>query len=247
MKLVLISDTHGLESKLDLPAGDVLIHAGDLTNRGSVAELSRAAQWLSNQIENGKFHHVVCIAGNHDFALEHFMREGEEGMMRREIFQRIIYLRDSGVTLDGVKFYGSPWQPEFCDWAFNLKRRLPIREKWALIPEDTDVLVTHGPPMGIQDWVGRERVGCADLRVAVERLQPTLHTFGHIHGGYGENTAGPIHFVNASVVDENYKIVNAPIVVEVGLGLATPRASGSTPGILVSSIIEVERDRSYAD
>jgi len=91
------------------------------------------------------------------------------------------------VIIEGVKFYGSPWQPRFFDWAFNLDRGEEIKKKWDLIPMDTDVLITHGPPYGILDLTHEgEKVGCEELMKAVLRVQPKIHIFGHIHEAYGE-------------------------------------------------------------
>jgi len=96
------------------------------------------------------------------------------------------YLENSGVEIDGVKFWGSPWQPEFFNWAFNLPRGRRLAEIWALIPDDTEVLITHTPPYGILDRVDSgEHVGCEDLRRALQRVKPKVHVFGHIHEDRG--------------------------------------------------------------
>jgi hypothetical protein len=145
----------------------------------------------------------ICISGNHDWAFQHFMTEGREDLAR-EICHPAIYLRDNSVTIDGVKFYGSPWQPWFFDWAFNLRRGFEIKAKWDIIPADTDVLITHGPPKHVLDWVGRDAVGCEDLALAVNRIAPRIHVFGHIHGGYGRREYGKTRYYNASVVNEAY-------------------------------------------
>jgi predicted phosphodiesterase len=213
MRIVCISDTHSLHNQVVLPEGDVLVHAGDLLNHGTLKELPSAAGWLDNQL--GKFEDIVVIGGNHDFALEAFMREGREDILKKNFFPGIHYLRDEAVTIKGFKFYGSPWQPEFCDWAFNLPRGAQLAEKWAAIPADTDVLVTHGPPFLQRDWVGRDHVGCADLRLRVDDIKPKVHVFGHIHAGYGMNETDGVKFVNAALCNERYQIVNAPIVVEI--------------------------------
>jgi Icc-related predicted phosphoesterase len=214
LKLVLISDTHGLHDKLVLPPGDILVHAGDLTNMGKIHEIKAAAMWLRGQLQDFKY--VVCVGGNHDFGLEAFYKEGREDILRKDFFGDVHYLRDNAVILDGVKFWGSPWQPEFFDWAFNLRRGEQLKARWDRIPHQTDVLITHGPSMGVLDQVGHEHVGCADLRQAVERIKPRVHVFGHIHCGYGQvcyldgRTA-----VNAAVCDEAYNVVNAPVEVEI--------------------------------
>jgi Icc-related predicted phosphoesterase len=195
-------------SELVLPEGDILLHSGDLTLSGNMAELKSAAAWLRKQTT--RFKHVVVIAGNHDFALEHFMKEGAEGLAK-ELFYPSIYLRDTGVTLDGVTCYGSPWQPRFCNWAFNADRGADIKTYWNAIPKNLDVLLTHGPPYHVLDWVGKARVGCDDLRNALDRVQPKVHVFGHIHAAHGKAQTFAVggattQCYNAAVVGEDYKL-----------------------------------------
>jgi len=202
MRLVLVSDTHNLQESLVLPPGDALIHAGDFTMRGAPLEVAAFGAWLETQ----PFAHKIVIAGNHDFLFE---REPEtaRGLLPLEVH----YLRDSEVTLEGLRFWGSPWQPWFLDWAFNLQRGPEIAEKWALIPEGIDVLITHGPPMGTADrTVNGEDVGCADLAAAMARVKPRLSVFGHIHEGYGVYGDK----VNAAICDEHYRVVHKPIVID---------------------------------
>lgn len=117
------------------------------------------------------------------------------------------------MTLEGIKFYGSPWQPWFFDWAFNLQRGAEIRAKWDLIPLDTDVLITHGPAFGILDKTTRgARVGCEELLKVIEQVKPQLHVFGHIHEAYGIYSNDNLSFVNASNCDVQFNLVNPPIV-----------------------------------
>lgn len=212
MRLVLASDTHNLHWQLNVPDGDVFVHAGDLTMSGGVEELKDAALWMRQLPHKRK----VFIAGNHDFGLQHFMTEGREDIVR-DIFDGCDYLRDSGVEIDGVNFYGSPWQPWFYDWAFNLPRGSELAEKWSMIPADTDVLVTHGPPYGILDQCPNGKVGCYDLFCAVAKVSPKVHVFGHIHEAYGHvsRQSGSPKFYNASVVNSSYKVANSPWIVEV--------------------------------
>lgn len=125
---------------------------------------------------------------------------------------------DQHVEIDGVLFYGSPWQPRFFDWAFNLDRGEPLRKKWDLIPNGVQVLVTHGPPFSYLDSTkDGESVGCRDLLNALENGLESLrlHVFGHIHEshGYYRRTDGPL-FVNAAICDLKYKPSNLPIVVD---------------------------------
>jgi Icc-related predicted phosphoesterase len=142
----------------------------------------------------------------------------------------ITYLQDSIAVIDGVRFYGSPWQPKFgSTWAFNVERGIQAAEKWARIDPDVEVLITHGPPYGIGDRARRratfdrgesfELVGCRDLSERIEKLEKVkLHVFGHIHEGYGAYPPfeeGEQHHVNASICDEDYRFLNKPIVFDV--------------------------------
>ncbi len=156
------------------------------------------------------------IAGNHDWM---FQKDPERA--RLLLPPDVNYLQDSGVTIDGVKFWGSPWQPAFCDWAFNLPRE-SLAAKWALIPTDIDVLVTHTPPYGIMDQVGDgPHLGCAALRARVsDQLALNLHVFGHIHDSHGfayepKEYGTTTKFVNAASCTEGYRPWNEPIVVDV--------------------------------
>jgi Icc-related predicted phosphoesterase len=188
-RIVAIADTHGEHSRLELPEGDILIHAGDMTLRGTMEQLGHVAQWLRKQ----KHQHKIVIAGNHDFALQ------RDPVNARALFHGLTFLEDSEVTVAGLRIWGSPWQPWFHDWAFNLRRGAEIDAKWKLIPEGIDVLVTHGPPLGYGDLVHRgERVGCEDLLRHLSRVKPKLHLFGHIHEDRGEWQLGPTRIVNCT-------------------------------------------------
>ena len=124
----------------------------------------------------------------------------------------IIYLNDTGIEISGFKFWGSPIQPEFFDWAFNRERGKDIRQHWDMIPDDIDVLLTHGPAFGILDWCAHgARVGCEDLLEVIEKIKPKIHAFGHIHESYGMREIGNTVFVNACNLDERYKFKNPPI------------------------------------
>lgn len=209
MKIVLISDTHTFHEQVKLPEGDVLVHAGDMALEGSVREVQACLDWLNAQPHK----HVVAIAGNHDWA---FQKQPEQLKLGR-----IDYLENSSVNIEGKCFYGSPVQPEFCDWAFNVARGAAIKRFWDMIPDAglVDVLITHGPPMGFLDYQnpkwGNRHLGCEDLARQVEISRPSVHVFGHIHGGYGDRLYKDTHFFNASVVNEAYKVRNAPWVVEI--------------------------------
>ena len=125
------------------------------------------------------------------------------------------YLQDSEVTIDGIKFYGSPWQPEFYNWAFNLPRGEKLAQKWAEIPDNTDVLITHGPAYGILDYAPMGgHVGCEELYKRISDIKPKIHVCGHIHNSYGQKTIDGIEFLNASVLNDRYEYAHKPIVVD---------------------------------
>ena len=211
MRLVLISDTHNQQHILHLPEGDALIHAGDFTMRGTEAEVRAFGAWLGTRPHP----HKIVVAGNHDFLFER-----EPRVARSLLPAEVHYLFESEVTLDGLRFWGAPWQPWFLDWAFNLRRGEEIAAKWSLIPPGVDVLITHGPPMGTADrTVNGDDVGCADLALAMARVKPRLSVFGHIHEGYGVYGDK----VNAAICDERYRPVNKPVVVDLPPRQGPPR------------------------
>ena len=206
MRIVGVADTHLFHDDLTVPDGDVFIHAGDLCRGGDLAELAIAAAWIRSLPHRIK----IVVAGNHDWAFVHHPQRA-----RALLGADIVYLEDSGITIDGVRFWGSPWQPRFFDWAFNLDRGAPLKAKWDLIPAGTSVLVTHGPPFGILDMTARgEAVGCEELLAAVARLKPRVHIFGHIHEAHGERRDEHTRYVNAANCDLRYRAVQPPIVVE---------------------------------
>ena len=206
-RLVLISDTHGMQNEMpQIPDGDILIHAGDLTRKGTIAELSSMTTFFSSLTHQ----HKVFIAGNHDFCFE------RDKVAASKQLPGTIYLQDKLIKVMGLKIYGSPWQPRFGDLAFNLDRGAEIAAMWGKIPDNIDVLVTHGPPFGIGDLtdINQNHVGCKDLLKAVKRIRPKLHVFGHIHSGYGLTIEDSTTFVNASICDEAYNPVNPSIVID---------------------------------
>ena len=206
MRLVVISDTHFMHDRIAIPDADMLVHCGDSLGHGTLEELDELDRFLSTLPHEYK----ILVAGNHDWCFE---RDPEAA---RRLVRNAIYLEDAAVELGGTKFYGSPWQPWFLDWAFNLERGEPLREVWSKIPEDTEVLITHGPPYGVCDRTLRgELVGCEQLLERVQRVKPKLHLFGHIHEGYGTVQTDETLFVNASTCDVRYRPINQPIVLTI--------------------------------
>ena len=199
MRLVVISDTHGLHDRIvSLPDGDILIHAGDFMGSGlDLKEIQSFNRWLREQ----PFKQRVVCAGNHDRSFEN-MPEVARGLLTNAI-----YLENDGITIDGVSFWGSPYTPEFMNWAFMYPRGPAAKRYWDQIPNGLDLLITHGPPRGILDQVvpGGEHLGCEELRKAVEAKKPRIHIFGHIHGGAGTFENRTTRFVNAAYLNEAYR------------------------------------------
>lgn len=230
IRFVCISDTHGkIEgSKLHMPPGDVLLHAGDFTQKGHMNEIQKFNSYLGALPYKVK----VVIAGNHDLTFDDNITEAslrtfgvqkstvesylsERGLKSvKQMLTSAIYLEDSLVTVCGIKIYGAPWQPVFCDWGFNLNRGEDILKKWQTIPADLDILMTHGPPVGHGDLTGgNNNVGCVELLNTIQkRVKPKFHVFGHIHEGYGVTSDGYTTFINASTCTRRYLPTNAPIV-----------------------------------
>jgi Icc-related predicted phosphoesterase len=199
MLLDLISDLHGFQP--EMPGGDLLIICGDLTGRDTPHEYQRFMLWLNALPYECK----IVIAGNHDGLIE-------QGKVKFN--SNIHYLCDSGVEFKGLKIWGSPYTPAFQNWYFMCNRGKDIRKHWDLIPDNTDILVTHGPPHGIFDeTIDGIHAGCEELKVAVrERVKPQIHCFGHIHeGGQSMAEIEGNTYVNCSYVDERYRPVFSPI------------------------------------
>ena len=140
-----ISDTHSKADKMktDVPPGDILLHAGDFTNMGSTEDITKFSNFLESL--NDKFKYKVVIVGNHELSFDQNCinrLKPKDGEDPRDHLKHCIYLEDSYVELFGLKIYGSPWQPEFCQWAYNLERGQDLLEKWNMIPDDTDVLIS---------------------------------------------------------------------------------------------------------
>ena len=224
-RFVCISDTHGLTHKLPkaLPEGDVLLHAGDFSNTGLPKEVDKFLAFLSEQPHSKK----IVIAGNHDltFDVENYPRlwrrfghtqQFDCETLKKKVYEAsgVFYLEDSGTQINGIHIWGSPWQPEFCGWAFNLTRGDACQSKWDLIPDGVDILMTHGPPLGHGDTLQNGgRSGCVNLLHTIQqRIRPKYHVFGHIHEGYGQTTDGRTVYVNASTCNFLYRPINPPIV-----------------------------------
>jgi len=216
MRITFLSDTHTKHKLVDsfLPGGDILIHSGDFMSSGyNPSEAESFFNWFDS-IKN--YDTKILIAGNHDRIMENDP-SWASGVLTG--YKTIEYLQDEELTLfpeDNIHIWGSPWQPKFYNWAFNLERGEEIKQKWDLIPENTDILITHGPPFGKLDFVYYDgvNVGCEELMKKVESVKPKIHVFGHIHEGAGYVFDGTTHFFNASILNDRYEFRNKPITID---------------------------------
>lgn len=221
MRIVCISDTHGQHENMrfPIPKGNILIHAGDCTNVGTQDNVREFVEWFQNI--NGFDSKIFC-SGNHDWAFERkpaWLRNyiNDENLSQSDV----VYLEDSEFIIEDpefsrpIKFWGSPWQPEFCNWAFNVPRE-NLHKYWELIPGDTDVLITHSPSYGSLDKVEfrNPSLGCESLRDHILKIKPKIHICGHIHGGRGVVEKDGVLYINASIATERYEMINKPIVID---------------------------------
>ena len=219
MKILLVSDTHGKHALLkDLPEANIFIHAGDFMNSGRhIEEVISFNSWL-DKVPVPKPFRLIC-GGNHDVMFDSSARgiNIKDVSLAKKNLINGTYLKDQSITLHGIKFWFSPWTPEFLGWGFNATRE-QLKENWAKIPDDTEFLVTHGPPYGILDQIFKagdgavsslnHHLGCEELYKKVKQLKNLkYHIFGHIHGGRGrvKNENGGPEFINASFLDERYQ------------------------------------------
>jgi len=218
MIITLISDTHLKHNEItqDLPGGDLLLHAGDISSMGYQHEVQQFCKWFNN-VDN--YNHKIFIAGNHDWGFENNV---EKIMEIVNSYKTVNYIQDETIQVNNgdkmVNIYGSPWQPEFYNWAFNLpKNDVELAAKWDAIPDNTDILITHGPAFGVLDTVAGkmwDNLGCQLLTNKIKSIKPKIHVCGHIHSGYGYYFDGDTHFINASVLNEAYQYTNKPITID---------------------------------
>jgi Icc-related predicted phosphoesterase len=208
-KIVCISDTHGFKD-FSIPPGDILIHAGDAMNTGTEKDLINMSAWFGNL----SFKHIIYVPGNHDTIFE-----DDYHYAKLILPENVTLLIDQETVIDGIRFYGTPYQPEFCNWAFNLPRGPQLIAKWDLIPIDTDILITHSPAYGYGDDVSINKsnpnhIGCQDLQTKLLKLTNTkYHIHGHCHAGYGIYKNNHITTINAAICNEQYKPVQLPITI----------------------------------
>ncbi len=199
MKILFLSDTHGQHRKLkNLPESDILIHGGDITYNGTEEEVVDFVDWLDSL----PYKYKIFIAGNHDECLD--SARIEEGLP-----ENCFYLAHSGVTIENIKIWGMPY---FLSDDYKGLMKFMV----AAISNDADILISHLPPLGVLDKSAfGNNMGNEDLRRRVEGIKPKFHLFGHIHEAYGTDESFHTTFVNGSVLNENYELVNPPIVIEI--------------------------------
>ena len=228
MRIVAISDTHTHHMGVDVPNGDVLVHAGDFTYKGRREEIVEFLDWFLAFPHP----HKVLIAGNHDITLDENKRtdsntilsiDDMEHWIHEDFYERIRsnegvhYLENSGVCIGGINFWGSPITPTFgYGWAFNSDPD-EIKKYWDLIPKDTQVLITHGPSFGNLDWAlpNYQKVGCSKLHEKISDISPIVHIFGHIHEAYGAVKKDKTTYFNAAQLDRGYYHTNSPWIIDI--------------------------------
>lgn len=218
IKVAVISDTHNRAEKLIMPSADILIHCGDYSSRGCEYELEDFKYWIDSV--SHLYKHIILVPGNHDRIFQ------AEEQQSRLILNNVTVLIDEYVEILGLRIYGTPYQPFFNNWAFNLKGKA-LHDKYRKIPDKLDILITHSPPKGILDSVRQvfdrktktylEHVsyGSEFLYKQVVKKQPRFHFFGHIHDSFGVFNSGTTVFANASSCSEKYEITNQVLVFEI--------------------------------
>ena len=210
IKIVGVSDTHASHWDIKIPDGDILVVAGDFCGYGTMKDVIDFNLWLGTLPHK----HKIVAAGNHD----KYCVGNTESI--RHLFSNAHYLEHEAITLDGIKFFASPWTPAFGDWFFMYERDSErAMALWDAIPNDTNVLITHGPPSGTSLGVvprmrqqSREDCGCKVLRSKIEKLTNLRVSFhGHIHEGYGIDHVGKVPCLNVSALDGRYNAVNEPM------------------------------------
>jgi calcineurin-like phosphoesterase family protein len=223
-RITFISDTHTKHEKITsfLTGGDILIHGGDFMSSGYNPNEAEAFFTWFNSIEG--YDTKIFIAGNHDRIMQDDPQWAKGALTG---YKTIDYLQDDELVMyfDGVNgdepesnihIWGTPWQPEFRNWAFNLPRGKDLKEKWDMIPTNTDILITHAPPFGKLDYVEYDNInaGCEELMKRISTIKPKINIFGHIHGGYGYVFDGNTHYINAAVLNDRYEFRNKPVTVD---------------------------------
>jgi len=202
-RLVLLGDTHGLHRNIQVPIGDLLIHVGDFTIFSKTqTEIVDFNAWLGDLPHR----HKILTLGNHEFW-------AEADPSKCSLLSNATVLLNEAIEIEGLRIWGSPVTPLY-GGAFGMSSAADRKRLYAAIPDDTDILITHGPPYGILDVMPNSALhaGCHELFDAVMRVKPRLHVFGHIHGAHGIFHTHSTTFVNAAVLGPHGEVEKAPIV-----------------------------------
>jgi Icc-related predicted phosphoesterase len=204
LKLTCISDTHKKHRQIEIPKCDILVHAGDLGFEKQIDE--DFFQWYSEQPARYK----LFLQGNHDIQGQEY----EYLIKQKAEKYDLIYMHHNAIELEGLKFYGSNYSPRFGSWAWMKSRGLSMEQEWSQIPDNTQILLTHGPAYGILDTTAYgEKAGCEQLRDRIKNLtELKILIAGHIHEQYGICRKFGVDFVNAAMVDMYNRLVNKPII-----------------------------------
>lgn len=220
MKICFISDTHNLHrvvhylEKEQMENVDLLIHAGDISMSGTELEIKDFIRWLNDFPAKYK----IFIGGNHDRYLE----KVKDGEIRKLLSKNVFYLNNNGISLENICIWGSPVQPGAGKSTFKKRSGEEITKYWRLIPKGIDILVTHGPPFGILDRTKKgANAGCKDLLKRIRNIKPAYHVFGHIHENYGQLYDGITRYINASLLNERYRLLNDPVILDYRKNLRT--------------------------
>ncbi len=212
MKITCISDTHQLHDQLIIPPCDMIIHAGDFTNRGKMDEVRNFVEWYAAQ--DSKYKILVC--GNHEVEIS----KNPEFLSKYCMENDIILLHNSHVEINGLKIFGSPYSKKFGNWAYALPD-VELDKIWSIMDSDIDILVTHGPAFFRLDKCPGGNVGSASLNshIDVRLTKLKLHVAGHIHESRGTSLESTNYdkyiAVNASICGIPYSdIIINPITIE---------------------------------
>jgi Icc-related predicted phosphoesterase len=224
MRLCFFSDTHGHHRNVKIPPSDILICGGDFSPNGKLRDVVDFIDWFERQVSDYK----ILIAGNHDISFDgsKFSNDQKPDWLQDLLnsytaYPFNFYLENTGIEIKSIKFWGSPVTPDFYPqtWAFNKPRGEEIAEVWKQIPDNTDVVITHGPPIGFGDFIPSQntKVGCTDLYNRLIEVKPKIHCFGHIHEGNSiiDDPITGIKFCNGAICDEYYDPINKPHIIEI--------------------------------
>lgn len=210
MKVVALSDVHSKLGKVKLPDADLLVISGDLTIGGSIKEYSQLNHACGDIKHKFKYGILLC-EGNHDFLGE------KQPSLADSLIHHAKLVRHNAITINGIKFFITPYNKWYFNWAFNIWPGEQSQKIWAQIPNDTEVLVSHGPPYETLDCPpNKEHVGDVDLWNRIQLLHKLkLHIFGHIHHSAGFEQRDKVWYVNASTCNESCQPINPPIIIEI--------------------------------